>query len=133
VNEVFVIETPERLRALDAYMKANWLGAVKRDAPLVVTIEDDVRQRSTIQNRRYWALLREISEGARPNDKQYGSDTWHEFFKAKYIGTEEIELPDRRRIERPISTTALSVSEFAEYMTRVEAYAATELNVEFLG
>ena len=48
------------------------------------------------------------------------------FFKARLIGLEEV--PDGRSVG--ISTTTLSVSDFAEYMTKVEAYAVEELGIE---
>ena len=41
------------------------------------------------------------------------------------------EVPDGRSVG--ISTTTLSVAEFAEYMTKVEAYAVDEFGIEIDG
>jgi hypothetical protein len=76
-----------------------------------------------------WALLRSISEQAWVDGRQFDSETWHEHFRRTLIGTEEIHLPDGTRIERGISTTTLSVSEFTSFMDRIEQYAAEQLGV----
>lgn len=46
------------------------------------------------------------------------------------IGMEELLMPDGSRIERGISTTSLSVGEFANLIEAVSAWAQTELNVD---
>jgi hypothetical protein len=76
--------------------------------------------------RLYWALLRDISDQAWVDGKQYSSEAWHAYFAGQYIGREE--TPGGGSIA--ISTTTLSVNEFADYVTRIQAYAATELGIE---
>ena len=133
MNEVFILDQPERLRALDAYVKANWLGAVKRGRPLLVTLEDDIRQRSLEQNKRMHALFQEIAESAVIDGRRFSADAIKEFARRRFIGTEEIDLPDGTRIVRGISTTTLTVSQCAEFMEQLEAWAVTELGMEFMG
>ena len=87
------------------------------------------QKRSTAQNRRYWGngVLKQIAEQAAPNGKLYGADIWHEQFKRQFIGVEE--LPNGQVIGK--SSAKLTTSEFCDFCTQVEAYAATELGVVF--
>lgn len=84
-------------------------------------------KRRNVQNRLYWAVLREISEQAMLSGKRFSDECWHEHFKRLFIGA--VELPDGRMMGE--STSKLSVSEFAEYLTKVQAFAVGELGVIF--
>lgn len=87
------------------------------------------RKRTSAQNRRYWSggVLKQISEQAVINGRQYSPDVLHEYFKRLFLGVEE--LPDGSVIGK--SSTGLTTAEFAEFCTKVEAYASTELGVTF--
>ena len=126
---VFVLSTDHNARSLWLFLQNNWRAMADDGKPLSVTVQEHKEKRSSDQNRRYWALLNEIAAGAWIGGRRYGADAWHEFFKAKMIGLEEI--PDGRSVG--ISTTTLSVAEFAEYMTKVEAYAVDEFGIEIDG
>ena len=82
------------------------------------------KARSAKQNKRYWALLGEIAATA-VKGQRYASETWHEYFKARFIGREEVKLPNGEIFNRPMSTTTLDVVQFGEYMTQIEAWAAS--------
>lgn len=105
-----------------------FLGAVlQAGGRWVLTIK---RMKRTIpQNRRYWSkgVLAQIAEQAVVNGKQYSAENWHEYFKRKFIGVEE--LPDGSVIGQ--SSTKLTTAEFSEFCAQVEVYAATELGVTF--
>ena len=77
--------------------------------------------RSTQQNSRYWKLLSLLAlidiKGAK-----YDSESWHEYFKFKFLGADDIKLPNGKVLVRAKSTTDLDVGEFAEYMTQVEVW-----------
>ena len=45
------------------------------------------------QNRRYWALLREVAATVWVGRQQFSDEVWHEHFKRKFVGREEITLP----------------------------------------
>jgi len=126
---VFVLRTDHNARSLWLFLRNNWRALAGDGKPLSVTVQEHKEKRSSDQNRRYWAILNEIAAGAWIGGRRYGADAWHEFFKAKMIGLEEI--PDGRSVG--ISTTTLSVAEFAEYMTKVEAYAVDEFGIEIDG
>ena len=79
-------------------------------------------KRSQSQNRRYHAMLRDISDGVWLDGKQYSQEVWAEYFKIKFIGG--TDLPGGGRIG--ISTTLLSIQEFGDYMTQIEAWSAEQ-------
>lgn len=122
----FVLRDERNANALWVFLKSNWRALADENRPLAVTVAEHKAKRSVDQNKRYWAILNEIAEGAWIGGRQFSTEAWHEFFRAKFIGYEE--TPDGRQIG--MSTTTLSVAEFGDYMTRVEAYAAAELGVE---
>jgi hypothetical protein len=129
IHRVFEIRNPTNISAVGAFIKANWAACLTAGEPLRIEVTQRGDKRSAEQNKRYWALLRSISEQAWVDGRQFDSETWHELFRRQYIGTEEIHLPDGTRIERGISTTTLSVSEFTSLMDRIEQYAAEQLGV----
>ena len=87
------------------------------------------RKRTTQQNRRYWGrgVLAQVAEQAVVNGRLYPSEVWHEQFKRQFIGV--IELPNGEVVGK--SSTDLTTTQFSEFCTAVEAYAAQELGVTF--
>ena len=87
------------------------------------------RKRTTKQNRRYWGngVLAQVAQQAVVNGKQFSAETWHELFKRKFIGMDE--LPDGSVVGK--SSTKLTTAEFSDFCTQVEAYAAQHLGVTF--
>jgi hypothetical protein len=128
--KTFILREVEHAQAMVAYVKANAGPASISGKPLVVTIDTYAAKRSNDQNRLLHVILNTISEQAVVDGKQYSMETWKEQIRRRFIGTEELELPDGSRIERGISTTALSVGEFANLIEAVSAWAQTELNVD---
>lgn len=101
-----------------------WREAASVGQPLSVEVKVHKDQRSLEQNKYYWQVLNQISEQAQP---RFSAEAWHEFFKRKFIGC--IDLPMGQVIG--MSTTKLNSTEFALYVTQVEAFAVMELGVEF--
>lgn len=118
-------------RRLADYLKANAGREAREGRPLLVTVDTYRAKRSSEQNRLLHALLNTIAENATVGGKYFDAETWKEHVRRKFIGTEEIHLPDGSRIERGISTASLTVPEFTLLIERVQAWAQTELNVEF--
>ena len=123
----FVLRSEQNAQALYAFLKSNWRALADQGKPLAVTVSEHKVKRSGEQNKRYWAILGEISANAWVDGKQFSAEAWAEFYKGKFIGHEE--TPDGRTIG--ISTTTLAVHEFGDYMTKIEQHAASELGVEF--
>lgn len=126
VDRVFVLRDEPHVRSLHAFLRANARAMAQAGRPLAVHVTEYKARRNSAQNRLYWALLRDISEQAWVDGKQYSSEAWHAYFAGQYIGREE--TPGGGSIA--ISTTTLSVHEFADYVTRIQAYAAAELGIE---
>lgn len=122
---IFVLRDEQHARALWAFLRGNWKELAQAGRPLSVTVQEHKAKRSSDQNRLYWQRLNQIAEQAWVGGKQFSAEAWHEFFKRQLIGYEE--LPCGGTVG--ISTATLSVSEFSDYINRVEAYAATELGI----
>lgn len=129
--KTFVLRGPEHAKALTDYLKAHAGPEARAGRPLLVTVDSYRAKRSSEQNRLLHALLNTIAENATVNGRYFDMETWKEMVRRKFIGTEEIDLPDGSSIERGISTASLTVPEFTLLIERVQAWAQTELNVEF--
>lgn len=128
----FVLRSPAVWQAFVAVVKSNAKAFADRGEPLRVILTSEATKRNAEQNRRLWGFVyKAISEQAWVNGRRYDPDVWHEMLARKYGICDEVTLPDGEIITRRKSTTQMTVSEFAEYMTRVEAYAASELGVSF--
>jgi NinB protein len=96
--------------------------------------EDD---RSLQQNRFYWgAVLKEISQQASICGVSYAPEAWHELFRRQFLGyeVEKIQVAGHKRkqvIRRLKSTTKLKIRAMSKYLDQVQAYAASELGVQF--
>lgn len=108
----------------------DWPSHAAAERPLIVTVSEYRARRNAAQNRLLHALIDEIAESARPGGRQYDNEFWKEYIRRKFIGTEDMTLPDGTRIERGISTSALSVGEFAELIDKVQAWAVLELGLD---
>lgn len=81
-------------------------------------------KRTHPQNARLWLLYHALADGLRPGGASYSAETWHRYCASKFLGCDEIALPNRKTLLIPRSTSALDVAEFNEYMEKVEAFAA---------
>lgn len=81
-------------------------------------------KRSNPANARYWLLLHVISEKVIPKDTNgYSAEVWHTYMKSRYLGCDEVVMPNGKQIQIPRSTANLPKDEFAEYAFKVEAWA----------
>lgn len=95
--------------------------------PVAVSVEPHKSTRSTEQNARYWVLLTVISQRAPEymGGEYHAPDRWHEYFATRFLGMEA--GPFGTGVRK--STTRLKVSEFGDYMTAIEAWAAHEFGI----
>lgn len=111
--------------------------------PLEFVLREEVKARKPDQNSLMWVgPLADIAEQGYVNGRTYAADVWHEFFKREHL-PEEFDpalckegyrkwdyTPAGDRVLVG-STTQLTVRGFAQYLKQVEAYAQTELGVQF--
>lgn len=131
MNRTIVLRNDTFAEALWTLLKNNWRAMALEGRPLAVTVSEHKTKRSGEQNKRLHALLQEIAEQAWIGGKRFDAETWKEHYRRKFIGTEEIDMPDGSRLERGISTTTLDVAEFSSFMDRITADAASDLGVTF--
>lgn len=129
MHKQYVLRELAHLVSLISFLKANWKHFADEGKFLAVSITLYKSKRSLEQNRRYFgpAILGAIAEQAWIGGRRFGKAEWHHHFKTRFIG--EVDLPFGGT--RPMSSSDLSVEEFSEFMQQVEAYAATELGVQF--
>ena len=96
---------------------------IRQEDDYELVLREHRKARSVEQNRRYWAIVQEIASHE-IDGQRFMAESWHEFFKGKFIGKEEVKMPWGETYNRPISTTTLDVGQFSEYMTQIEAWAA---------
>lgn len=81
-------------------------------------------------------ILPTIAQHGRIGGRAYSFETWKEFFRSTYLGTREVcyEVPGEEekvvRTER-VSTEDIGVRRYAQLITKVMAYAAGELGIEW--
>lgn len=87
------------------------------------------RKRTKPQNKRYWGkgVLAQVAAQATVNGRLFSAETWHELMKRKFIGV--VELPNGEVVGK--SSTDLTTSEFSDFCSQVEAFAASDLGVTF--
>ena len=126
--KMFVIRERQHLLNAIRFLEQNWEAMSKTKHPLQVECSEENKKRNVQQNKYYWkAVLQQIERDAWVEGQQYSAEVWHEAAKRKFIGC--VDLPGGGRMG--ISTTTLGVNEFAEYVNKVEAWAAMELGVTF--
>lgn len=69
--------------------------------------------------------MHEIADQLKPQGEAYSAETWHEYFKQRYLGAEEIKLPNGKTVQKARSTTDLDKAEMIDYLTKVEVWAAS--------
>lgn len=102
----------------------NWLNGVSanEDTPVMVTFKPYKKDRSAAQNRLMWLWYGILSK-----DQGNTPDELHELLKERLLGFEIIQINGKDYI-RPKSTKKLKVSEFADYLQKIEMLAC-ELNI----
>lgn len=64
-----------------------------------------------------------MADKIKPAGTEFGAETWHKYFKSRFLGCDETLLPNGKTLLIPKSTAVLDVAEFAEFMTKVEVFA----------
>lgn len=117
-------------RVVENEMHERAIMASLRQMPKPYRIAIGKPKRTPAQGRRYWGrgVLAQIAEQAVVDGKKYSAEIWHEYFKKKFNGLEE--LPDGSVVGK--STANMGRAEFSDFCTKVEAHAIDELGVFFV-
>ena len=81
-------------------------------------------RRNNQQNALYWLTLHAIADKVKPEGKSYSPEHFHMYFKSRFIGCDDFTLPNGKVMTIPKSSAALDIAEFADYLTKVQAWAA---------
>lgn len=124
VVRAFVVNDETERQQMIGFMRSL---VIVPKQPWRVVIEPDSRVRTPKQNSRMWSLLRYIAANAWVNDKQYSAEAWHHHYCGAMIGWEE--SPAGERV--PIGTGTLNTKEHNNFLDRIIADAAQNMNVDF--
>lgn len=126
------IKGPDDLGRVVSLVKANARAMIERGTPIRVIVTTEEQKRHRQQNAYMWAAVyKDIAEQVWTDGRQYSSEVWHEYFARMFLPLVDVALPNGEVIQRRSSTTELGVKEFAEYVTKIQAYAGQELGVRF--
>lgn len=132
-----VVATREAAHAAAQLAYAQARTIIDNGRPACIEVHEHDDDRSLQQNRFYWgACLRDISEQAKIEGQRYTVDAWHELFRRQFLGyeIEKVRVAGRKRpvVNRRLRSTAkLKVKAFSAYLDELQAFAATELGVQF--
>lgn len=129
IYKEYTLTCMDAYTALGNFLRAHTAEAIRQNKPLKVIITSEEKPRHSQQNKYYWGVvLAQFAEQAWANHKQFSAEVWHEYLAQKYCPHTEFVLPDQTILTRRKSTSEFSVSEFAEYVAKCQAYGA-ELGV----
>jgi len=83
-----------------------------------VVIQERVKQRTKAQNRLYWSWVKPIADYCGYTKKQM-----HYELRLKFLGEESWTTNKGEVRSEPISTTDLTVEEFAEFLNKIDLLA----------
>lgn len=128
----FELDNPQRWIAAQNFVQSNMEAMITANTPLRLIVTTAESTRNQEQNKRYWkAVLEPIAAQAWINGNQFSKEAWHEHYARRFGYYEEMKLPYGERVLRRKSTSEYKVKEFSDYMTHIEADAATEFGVRF--
>jgi hypothetical protein len=63
------------------------------------------------------------------NELGYDNEECHDALAEKFLGTKPVTTIDGRQLEKICSTSTLKVSEFTDYLERIDRFCASELSI----
>mgnify|MGYP000897649738 FL=1 len=58
------------------------------------------------------------------NGQRHSAEAFHLYYKSRFLGCDDVRLPNGRTLAIPRSSADLDVAEFGEYLDKVQADAA---------
>lgn len=128
----FVISGESVWKTFVALVREHAKAYIERGTPIRLIVTTEERRRTVEQNAFYFGVvLREIAEKAWVNGQQFSAAAWHEHYAEMYCPRVEVVLPTGEIFNRRMSTSEMKTKQFSDYVTRVQANAASEHAVEF--
>jgi hypothetical protein len=108
----------------------SYLMSLSLDKPVVITIEEYVKNRSNAQNRLMHQWFNKISEHYfLTQGEAYAPRAWKELLKDKFLGFDMVELPDGSVKAITKHTSDCSTTELTDFLEKIDHYAVTELGL----
>lgn len=82
-----------------------------------------LHKRSNPQNAILWALYHRMAE-REWNGQRYSAESFHKYYASRFLGCDDIPMPNGKTATIPRSTANLDVAEFGAYFDAVQADAA---------
>jgi len=79
-------------------------------------------RRSSQANRMYWELLH-LMASREWRGVRYSADQFHLYYKSRFLGADDVRLPNGSTLTIPRSTADLPADEFSLYLDQVQADA----------
>jgi len=115
-----------------SFVKANVKAYADAGSPLHAILTTAKTKRRIEQNKHYWKfVMLPIEQQVWVDSQQFSKEVWHEYYASRFGGMNEYRMPDGEIRQIRMSTTDMTVSEFNQYRTRVEAHAAENSGVRF--
>lgn len=97
--------------------------------PVAIEAKPHKANRTLEQNARIWALMNEISQQAPSamGGEWWAPEVWYDYCARRFGGVEPGPFGQPARVH----PSKFDKQKFSDYMTEVEAWAATELGVQF--
>ena len=132
LNREFNLTSKEATEAAINFVRNNWESFSTTETPLFLIVSTAEKKRRDRANRFYWGVvIKSIVEQAWVNGRQFHADVWHEYYASKFGIHKEMTLPNGKQVLKRLSTTEMSIKDFAEYTEKVTVEAASELAVRF--
>ena len=130
----FVLSAPHIGTILVNFLKQNAGAFVDRGTPLRVIVTEAEMDRLDEQIAYYFGpLMKQITEQAWVDGKQYSKEVWHEHFAGLYLPSTELVMPSGEIVVKrgSVARGKISLKKMTAYIQQVECYASSELGVEF--
>ena len=82
---------------------------------------NQLHKRTHPQNALYWTLLHIAAAKLKPSGVSYSAESYHMYYKSKFLGCDDVAMPNGKVVVVPRSTASLDVAEFSDFYTQVEA------------
>jgi hypothetical protein len=108
----------------------SYLMSLSLDKPVIITIDEYVKNRTNAQNRLMHQWFNKISEHYfLTAGEAYAPKAWKELLKDKFLGFDMMELPDGSVKAITKHTSDCSTTELTEFLEKIDHYAVTELGL----